>query len=464
MGIYVFYWQFLRELLRRDAEDPDSKPRFRRRHHPRAGRRAARPWPTASPTAASSPTPTKEAYWRDVGTIDALLAGQHRPDRLRPRPRPLGPRLADLDLCRNRAARQVHPRRGGPARLGRLQSLVSGGCIISGTEVRNSLLFTRCTRNSYSVLDHAVVLPQVVVERSAPAQPRGHRQRRAHPRGPGRGRGPRGGSQMVPRLRNRRDADHPGRCWTRGPPPYDPNPSVASECAPLVKTGGLADVVGALPGALAAQGCEMRVLLPGYPRSWRRCPRSGRCWTRATCSAGRPGAGRGRRRAVALLLEAPHLYDREGGHLPRPRRARLARQPASLRRAVAGWRRALAAEGGRGWRPDILHAHDWQAGFAPVYLSRPAAGRSGPDDPQHRLPGPRRRPRCARRCGCRPRASTPAATSTGASSSSLKAGLVHADRITTVSPDLCRRAADARVRHGPRRRDRATGPTAARAS
>ncbi|MEO1314187.1 MAG: glycogen/starch synthase, partial [Pseudomonadota bacterium] len=41
--------------------------------------------------------------------------------------------------------------------------------------------------------------------------------------------------------------------------------SVASECAPLVKTGGLADVVGALPAALAGQGWGMRTLIPGYP-------------------------------------------------------------------------------------------------------------------------------------------------------------------------------------------------------
>ena len=41
--------------------------------------------------------------------------------------------------------------------------------------------------------------------------------------------------------------------------------SVASECAPLVKTGGLADVAGALPPALAAEGVEMKTLLPGYP-------------------------------------------------------------------------------------------------------------------------------------------------------------------------------------------------------
>jgi glucose-1-phosphate adenylyltransferase len=45
--------------------------------------------------------------------------------------------------------------------------MVSGGCIISGTEVRNSLLFTGVHTNSYAVLDHAVVLPYVTVERSA---------------------------------------------------------------------------------------------------------------------------------------------------------------------------------------------------------------------------------------------------------------------------------------------------------
>ena len=41
--------------------------------------------------------------------------------------------------------------------------------------------------------------------------------------------------------------------------------SVASECAPLVKTGGLADVAGALPGAMAAEGWQLKTLLPGYP-------------------------------------------------------------------------------------------------------------------------------------------------------------------------------------------------------
>ena len=48
-----------------------------------------------------------------------------------------------------------------------VSSMVSGGCIISGTEVRNSLLFTEVHTNSYAVLDHAVVLPYVTVNRHA---------------------------------------------------------------------------------------------------------------------------------------------------------------------------------------------------------------------------------------------------------------------------------------------------------
>jgi glucose-1-phosphate adenylyltransferase len=48
-----------------------------------------------------------------------------------------------------------------------VSSMVSGGCIISGTEVRNSLLFTMVHTNSYAVLDHAVVLPYVTVHRHA---------------------------------------------------------------------------------------------------------------------------------------------------------------------------------------------------------------------------------------------------------------------------------------------------------
>ena len=73
--------------------------------------------------------------------------------------------------------------------------------------------------------------------------------------------------------------------------------SVASECVPLVKTGGLADVVGALPGALAGQGWRMRVLLPAYPGLAARLDAATEVW-RADDLFGGPGrvlAGRGRR-------------------------------------------------------------------------------------------------------------------------------------------------------------------------
>ena len=90
--------------------------------------------------------------------------------------------------------------------------------------------------------------------------------------------------------------------------------SVASECVPLLKTGGLADVVGALPAALAAEGWEMRVLMPCYrPLLWRL---DGMTEVFADDhlfgGRGRVMAGEVAGRQV-LLLDAPHLYDREGG-------------------------------------------------------------------------------------------------------------------------------------------------------
>ncbi|WP_309663754.1 glycogen/starch synthase, partial [Tabrizicola sp.] len=90
--------------------------------------------------------------------------------------------------------------------------------------------------------------------------------------------------------------------------------SVASECVPLIKTGGLADVVGALPAALAAVGWDMRMLIPAY-----RALRSGSAnwpvvWQEADLYGG-PGLVRAGEVAgiQMLLLDAPHLYDRDGG-------------------------------------------------------------------------------------------------------------------------------------------------------
>ena len=90
--------------------------------------------------------------------------------------------------------------------------------------------------------------------------------------------------------------------------------SVASECVPLVKTGGLADVVGALPAALAPIGWEMRVLLPAYRTLRPMATDWPVVWQEADLWGGPGRVLSGEVAGVpVLLLDAPHLYDREGG-------------------------------------------------------------------------------------------------------------------------------------------------------
>ncbi len=143
---------------------------------------------------------------------------------------------------------------------------------------------------------------------------------------------------------------------------------VASECAPFVKTGGLADVIGAVPKALKSQGVHARVMLPLYP-------------TLAKLAAGATlvrnwddlMGGGARLLSVSaegidlLLLDAPHLFQREGniylgpdGHDWPDNALRF----AGLSRAAAD----VAVSGADGWHSDIVHAHDWQAGLVAAYL------------------------------------------------------------------------------------------------
>ena len=90
--------------------------------------------------------------------------------------------------------------------------------------------------------------------------------------------------------------------------------SVASECVPLVKTGGLADVVGALPGALAATGWEMRVLMPRYRSLLAQSAGWSVVWEEADLWGGPGRVLAGEVAGVRmLLLDAAHLYDRDGG-------------------------------------------------------------------------------------------------------------------------------------------------------
>ena len=212
--------------------------------------------------------------------------------------------------------------------------------------------------------------------------------------------------------------------------------SVASECAPLVKTGGLADVVGALPGALRPCGVEVRTLLPGYPAVRRRVGAGTVAWEEADLFGGPARLLAGQADGLDLLiLEAPHLFEREGSIYLGPDGRDW--EDNSRRFAALSWVGAeIAAEGIGGWRPDVLHCHDWQAGFAPLYLRErsPAAdARSiltihnvafqgfAPADQRTDLRLP-------------PDAMHPEGYEFWGRISALKAGLIWADRVTTVSP------------------------------
>ena len=210
--------------------------------------------------------------------------------------------------------------------------------------------------------------------------------------------------------------------------------SVASECVPLIKTGGLADVVGALPGALADQGWEMRVMLPAYRKLRGHLSQMVEVWRDDHLFGGVARLFAGRVEGLdLLLLDAPHLYDRDGG----PYNSSWGDFPDNPQRfAALSWVAAVVARDGvAGWKPEILHAHDWQAGFAPAYLRyfgargvksvmtihniafqgwAPAALMG-----ELRLPG---------------EAFHSDALEYYGNLSSLKAGLVTADWITTVSP------------------------------
>ncbi|WP_299288229.1 glucose-1-phosphate adenylyltransferase [uncultured Tateyamaria sp.] len=164
MGIYVFDWKFLREWLLKDAENPESSNDFGNDLIPDIvanGKAMAHRFDDSCVRAEGAP-----AYWKDVGTVDAFWQAHIDLTNFTPeldlwdRDWPIWTYNASVP-----PAKFIHDERD---RRGiAISSMVSGGCIVSGTEVRNSVLFTNVHTNSYAVLDHAVVLPDVVVHRSA---------------------------------------------------------------------------------------------------------------------------------------------------------------------------------------------------------------------------------------------------------------------------------------------------------
>ncbi|HEV2282848.1 MAG TPA: glycogen synthase GlgA [bacterium] len=217
-----------------------------------------------------------------------------------------------------------------------------------------------------------------------------------------------------------------------------------SEAVPFAKTGGLADVAGALPAALTETGCDVRVVLPGY-RSIDRVKFGFR-------AIGRAGVPLGTTQTEVEFLEG-RLH---GGRVP----AYLVAHDPSFGRA------GLYGEGGRDyednlerftvfgrgvlalpdrleWTPDVLHCQDWQTGLVPVWLREERRARRLERAatlftihnlayqglfPPERLPV----------TGLGPHLFTPKGIEFYGKVNLLKGGLVFADRLSTVSEQYAR--------------------------
>ena len=151
---------------------------------------------------------------------------------------------------------------------------------------------------------------------------------------------------------------------------------VASECAPFVKTGGLADVVGALPIALAKIGINVRVLLPGYRLVMEQIGPSDTVAKYADLFGG-PASLLACKIAGLdmLILDAPHLYNRDGGIYGDTSGADWPDNPQRFA-ALCKVGTVIAKNGIGAWTPDVVHGHDWQAGLTAEYMH--AAGTKVP--------------------------------------------------------------------------------------
>jgi len=211
--------------------------------------------------------------------------------------------------------------------------------------------------------------------------------------------------------------------------------SVTSEIYPLVKTGGLADVTGALPSALAERGISMRTLVPGYPA------------VKARISGGRVVAefadlfGDGAKLVAAraegldlIVVDAPGLYDRPGNPYLGPDGRDW---PDNWRRfAALSWvAHELALGLVEGYQPQVLHAHDWQAGLVPAYVKFGPSDRIKTVMTVHNIAFQGRfGPEIFGYLGLPPHAYSITGVEYHAGVGYLKAGLECADIVTTVSP------------------------------
>ncbi|MEO5659448.1 MAG: glycogen synthase GlgA [Polaromonas sp.] len=220
----------------------------------------------------------------------------------------------------------------------------------------------------------------------------------------------------------------------------------AAEVFPLIKTGGLADVLGALPEALIAAGADVRLVLPGLPAILKGVERQTLvCELGSAFGAGRVTLRLGRlahNQVAAYVIDAPYLYQRPGNPYQAPDGNEWI---DNLQRfGLLGWVAAHLAAGelDADWTPDVLHAHDWHAAMACAYAACHPATRAATLFTVHNLAyqglfaeGD------FHLLGLPSRLLVPGGLEFHGQLSFMKAGLKYAHRVTTVSPNYAREIA-----------------------
>ena len=160
MGNYVFNTDFLYEQVIKDSDAHDTAHDFGKNIIPSVvGKYRVYAYPFRDPETG------EQAYWRDVGTLDAFWEANMELTYVSP----------PLDLYDSKWSIFTHQLQLPSAKFvfdeaGRrgeaIQSMVSAGCIISGTSVRKSLIFSGCRVHSYSVIEQSVILPGCEIQRN----------------------------------------------------------------------------------------------------------------------------------------------------------------------------------------------------------------------------------------------------------------------------------------------------------
>ena len=214
----------------------------------------------------------------------------------------------------------------------------------------------------------------------------------------------------------------------------------ASEAHPLIKTGGLADVAGSLPRALTGLKQQVRLVLPAYGSLLARIDRPREL---AAFTVGEhavrllatilPGS-----RVPVWLVDCPALFDRPGNPYLGPDGQPWPDNALRFFRFAEAVVRIANDAAGLGWRPDLVHCHDWQTGMVPALLARQAS-RPGTVFTIHNLAYQGLFPyETFTALGLPPEWWSHHALEFHGQLSFIKGGLVFADRLTTVSPTYAR--------------------------